>query len=195
MLAPHRCASYIASIIIPVGAVLFLCVLCFTTWIDETLHYQEKGAQASLVLSNLLRYCDSILLHNNIRYSISMGTLLGLVRSGEFLPWDIDVDVRIHDEDVPQLLQYTSTLKPSSNGLMAGVPGVPEGDCFWDDRAQNLAKGDVQIMCRTRTAKGQSWVHADIVKASYGKSPYWENQEYLFDEPQQRGNISGVEVN
>lgn len=194
MLWAHR---YAAPLIIPAGVLVFLSVLCFTSWMDETLHSQDS-VQASRVLSSLLRYCDTVLRHNKIRYSVSMGTLLGLVRTGELLPWDIDVDVRIHDDDIPRLLQYTSTLRPSDEGFVAGVDGVPDGDCFWDDRARDLTKGDVQIMCRVRSAEvsteGQSWVHADIVKASYVYPPYWANQAYLFDDPLQRGNMSGVEV-
>lgn len=41
----------------------------------------------------LLTYFDQVCRENNIKYSLTGGTLLGAVRHGGFIPWDDDVDV------------------------------------------------------------------------------------------------------
>ena len=41
------------------------------------------------LLTEIDKFCDD----NNIRYSISDGTLLGAIRHGGFIPWDDDIDI------------------------------------------------------------------------------------------------------
>jgi phosphorylcholine metabolism protein LicD len=40
--------------------------------------------------------------HHNIKYFLEGGTLLGIVRDGDLLPWDHDVDISISSNDAPK---------------------------------------------------------------------------------------------
>lgn len=55
------------------------------------------------ILFDILCCFDDICTKNNIPYSISGGTLLGTVRSGDFIPWDDDIDVLVFMDDVQRI--------------------------------------------------------------------------------------------
>lgn len=65
-------------------------------------HYLYEGTKKihkSIALDNLKCVLD-ILNRNHVRTSPSDGTLLGIIRDGDFIDWDEDIDLNILEEDV-----------------------------------------------------------------------------------------------
>ncbi len=52
-----------------------------------------------MAVLKLLRMVDAVLRENNIKYFLGYGNLLGAARTGEFIPWDDDVDICLMRED------------------------------------------------------------------------------------------------
>ncbi len=79
-------------------------------------HYQNAR--------KLLLYTVDLLNDLQIPYHVVYGTLLELVRDGDLIPWDIDVDVMIHRDDVDRFrrTQWRYRLRE-----MARLRPVPHG--------------------------------------------------------------------
>ena len=67
---------------------------------DETLPFEDRAS--------MLFEVDDILKSLNLKYWLTMGTALGLVRDNQFIPWDDDIDMDLYSEDLmpafPQLV-------------------------------------------------------------------------------------------
>lgn len=66
----------------------------------------------------LLKTLDEICEHNNLRYYIIGGTLLGAVRHKGFIPWDDDIDVAMPRKDYNFLLEHSEELFINSCKLL-----------------------------------------------------------------------------
>lgn len=66
-----------------------------------TLTDQER----KYVMLFLLKYFDTFCRKNDIKYSLTGGTLLGAIRHGGFIPWDDDVDVFLTRPEYEKLIQ------------------------------------------------------------------------------------------
>ena len=65
---------------------------------------------------DILTYVDAICSKNNIKYSISGGTLIGAVRHKGFIPWDDDIDIMLTRPEYNRLIKaltetYTTNQK------------------------------------------------------------------------------------
>lgn len=68
--------------------------------------YNPEGSplrQHQLRMLEMLRYFDELCQKHGIRYWLSSGNCLGLVRHGGFIPWDDDIDVEMLREDYLKL--------------------------------------------------------------------------------------------
>lgn len=62
---------------------------------------EEKKALIFDIMKDIDRFCRE----NNIKYTISSGTLLGAVRHGGFIPWDDDADMFMLREDFDRFVK------------------------------------------------------------------------------------------
>ena len=65
-------------------------------------------------LRNTLRDIHVFALGHNIRYSLWGATLLGLYTTGDFLPWDDDIDILVHPDDFVRLEAIWQSCPPAS---------------------------------------------------------------------------------
>ena len=56
---------------------------------------EEKKKIQLEILDSIHSFC----LHNDIKYSLGYGSLLGAVRHGGFIPWDDDIDIIMLRDD------------------------------------------------------------------------------------------------
>ena len=54
---------------------------------------------------DVFRELDRVCRENEITYFVVSGALLGLVRSGDLIPWDDDIDVAMHRKDLEKLIK------------------------------------------------------------------------------------------
>lgn len=57
----------------------------------------------------LLRVFDGFCIDNNLKYTISFGTLLGALRGGEVIPWDDDIDVVMMRDDYERFVDLAKS--------------------------------------------------------------------------------------
>lgn len=80
--------------------------------------YRPFEDEKTLTLArSVLLYITDILEDNNITYFIDHGTLLGMVRDGDIIPWDDDIDISIQEGDIDKtiLCMKESMLKMPMN--------------------------------------------------------------------------------
>lgn len=66
---------------------------------------QRNLREMQLKMLDILIELREFLDRNNIDYWLDSGTLLGAVRHGGFIPWDDDIDICVHEADMPRLVE------------------------------------------------------------------------------------------
>lgn len=61
--------------------------------------------ESKLILVDTLKSIDKCCRENNIKYSLSWGTLLGAIRHKGFIPWDDDVDLMMSRKDYNKFIE------------------------------------------------------------------------------------------
>lgn len=69
----------------------------------------------------ILDYIDSVCRENNIRYSLTYGSLIGAIRHGGFIPWDDDIDIMMPRCDYNKFIRLVKAEK--SNEFCILQPG------------------------------------------------------------------------
>lgn len=60
------------------------------------------------ILIKILKYIHNICIENDIKYSLSGGSLIGAVRNNGIIPWDDDIDMILSPNDYRKLLRILS---------------------------------------------------------------------------------------
>lgn len=155
---------------------------------------------------------------HRIRYLVVKGILLGYLRAKNFIPWDDDLDIRIHEDDWLDLKKiYNEATLIQTPSEESYKESYMTGPLMWDKRLREVAErhvvpdlGQVQPGIQV-TAPGVGLdiefpgaIHLDIVIASYqhphgcdASLPFdctWRPEQWLWDEPTRKINIAGIEV-
>lgn len=111
--------------------------------LDEDLPHQDPATVGRFY--DLIKKVDRAFKANNIPYWATCGTLLGAVRHQGIIPWDDDLDLAIHEEDIPLFLD----LEPALNQLGLGIVYHPrfefykifflEGDHIYKENGETYA--------------------------------------------------------
>jgi hypothetical protein len=75
-------------------------------------------------LNELLVFADELLERHGILHWLDFGALLGAVRSGEFVPWDADVDFGVLDTDLDAILALRPEVEAAGHRLVQDGPIV-----------------------------------------------------------------------
>lgn len=140
----------------------------------------------------LIKDTAALLDEHSVRWSICCGTLLGFMRTGDSfgIPWDDDVDIRVHRDDWEKLHGH----------VLAGVAGSESGRMGalrFDLQDGNGTDFDLQITAPgvgIERGEGDT-VHLDLVSAEYhARLPWRDQQSELFTVPTRTIVLAGVRV-
>jgi phosphorylcholine metabolism protein LicD len=115
---------------------------------------------------NMLENVTTIFEDENIRYSITAGTLLGIVRENRLLPWDRDLDLRVFYPDREKLIRSIRKIRKAGYIVRLRYqekddPPLIKGDLRIIkiySRKKVVLKGDVMMDCFIATKYDDMYV-------------------------------------
>lgn len=116
-----------------------------------------------------LVWVTNILDDNGIVYHLEGGTLLGLVRNGDLLPWDHDLDISIMSSDVDKLLKCKKYFSNRNFVFRKNILFRNKHDA-WTRKSKRIFK----IKNRKLLFFTGRFCFDIFVKYEYGGFVYWE---------------------
>ncbi|MFT6934623.1 MAG: phosphorylcholine metabolism protein LicD [Maribacter sp.] len=117
----------------------------------------------------LLKRVTKIVEQQQILYWLEGGTLLGIRRENRLLPWDNDLDISVHQTEIPKLNSLIQNLK---------IEGYRIRTRYFSVTSNEFKKGDLRmIKIRNKRFFGlvKGKVCLDVfIKYSHDQSTYWE---------------------
>ncbi len=118
---------------------------------------------------SLLKSVTKIVEQQQIQYWLEGGTLLGIRRENRLLPWDNDLDISVHQIEIPKLNSLIQNLK---------TEGYRVRTRYFSVTSKEFRKGDLRmIKIRNKHFFGlvKGKVCLDVfIKYSHDQSTYWE---------------------
>ena len=140
---------------------------------------------------NMLEKVTLIFEEANIRYSITAGTLLGIVRENRLLPWDRDLDLRVFYPDSEKLIRSIKKIRKAGYIVRLRYqekedPPLKKGDLRIlkiYSRRKLFLKGDVMMDCFIATKDNGRYVWSCGGDRKYTKKAvpahFYDDLEYL----------------
>jgi len=106
--------------ILLITILLFVIILIILQWEDIAQNYRYKTKTDIGRIKYLLKIVVDIFNHHNISYFVSDGTLLGIVRDKQLIPWDTDADLIILEKDHQKVWNVLQNNLPPGTLLSRG---------------------------------------------------------------------------
>jgi len=74
-------------------------------FIDQDFHPKNTLKDVQDLCLEILKFVDNICKKHNLEYWLDVGTLLGAIRHGGYIPWDDDIDIGMMREDYNKFIQ------------------------------------------------------------------------------------------
>ncbi len=140
-------------------------------------------------MKNMLLHTIDILRENNIPHWLEAGTLLGIIRDGDLIPWDYDADLGIPGEYAQRAFnlrrkffpKYLVKKKPINNAWIPGGTRVVKIKTPWEKLKQ--INFHVDLFCLYKVGDYHRWIDTNTLKQVDKKfhtefeTIHWEGRE------------------
>ena len=134
-------------------------------------------------MKKMLLFTIDQLQKNNIPFWFDAGTLLGIYRDGDLIPWDYDADIGIPAEYACKVAElrykffprYIIRKRPINNRLVTGDTRVVKVKAVWEKLQQ--VNFHIDLFCVYKVHDKYRWVDSGVLKQVDSK--YFDTQEYI----------------
>ena len=147
----------------------------------------NKSRLPNLTKKNLIRArrvlfeVTELLDNENIIYHLEGGTLLGIVRDNDLLPWDHDVDISILNQSISKVFSIKDKLRKKGYRISIRKSQIESGPIKVGDYSIIKIKPIIPYYINWILPKfGRRYVVLDIfIKTNYNNHTYWQAQGKL----------------